>query len=235
MELASRQARLVLTARRQDRLDTLAAQVHDLGGEAFVVAGDITAPEVRERVVETASAALGGLDILINNAGVGGIGTFASAPSTRLRHLMEVNFFAAAELMRMSLPSLRASQDGLVVNVGSVLGHCAVPMKSEYCASKFALHGLNDALRMEFAKEGVDVLMISPSTTKSEFFQKAITSEGTAASNSAAMSSTRVASYIVRAMIRRRREVILSPGGKLLVWADRLCPSLLSRLLMRWG
>jgi short-subunit dehydrogenase len=86
---------------------------------------------------------------------------------------MEVNFFAPAEFIREALPLLQHGKQPIVMNVSSVLGHRAVPEKSEYCASKFALHGLSDALRAEFVKRGIDVLLVSPSTTASEFFDVA--------------------------------------------------------------
>src|SRR6185503_10392011 len=95
------------------------------------------------------------------------------ADEARLRQVFEVNLFAPAEFIREALPALRTGTTPIVVNVGSVLGHRAVPEKSEYCASKFALHGLTDALRSELAASQVDVLLVSPSTTESEFFERA--------------------------------------------------------------
>ena len=91
---------------------------------------------------------------------------------------MEVNFFAPAELIRAALPLLRAGRRPLIVNIGSVLGHVAVPHKSEYCASKFALHGLSDALRAELSREGIDLLLVSPSTTESEFADHVVETDG---------------------------------------------------------
>jgi len=235
LRLSKSRARLLLTARRRERLDLLTTQIHQQGGEAHFYPGDITNPELRRELLAVSKHKLGGLDILINNAGVGGIGTFSSADEARLRQIMEVNFFAPAELIRSALPMLCESEDGLVVNVGSVLGHCAVPKKSEYCASKFALHGLTDSLRMELAEKRVDVLLVSPSTTSSEFFDQALRSEGDAARNDTSMTPATVARHIVCAMQQRRREVILSFGGKLLVWADRLAPGLMNRLLRVYG
>lgn len=235
LALAAKGAQLLLTARRETRLVEVIAEIKRQGGAASYFAGDITEEGVRDRLVSLATQQLGGLDVLINNAGIGGVGTFASATAPRLRQIMEVNFFAPAELIRACLHLLRRSEDALVVNVGSVLGHCAVPKKSEYCASKFALHGLSDALRIELLDEGIDVLLVSPSTTKSEFFDHALRSCGKAASSRRSMTPQQVAQQVVRAMERRRREVILSPGGKALVLADRLFPTTLSRILHRFG
>ena len=233
LQLARQNTTLLLTARRKELLTQLRAEVETQGSRAVVIAGDITDPSTRERIERIAREE--GLDVLINNAGIGGLGTFASADESRLRQIMEVNFFAPVELIRCLLPSLRDSQDGVIVNIGSVLGHFAVPKKSEYCASKFAMHGFTDALRLELAAEGIDVLLVSPSTTSSQFFDVAMRSEGEPAANQNAMSPEEVARQTVRCIENRRREVILSVGGKLLVAANRLFPGWLSQLLQRFG
>src|SRR5687768_9295654 len=157
-ELARRRVRLVLTARREDRLRELEREVAALGSEAVSVPGDITDDSLRRRLVETARDRFGGLDILVNNAGMGLYGPFQEADSSRLRQTFDVNFFAPVELIRTSLPLLKQGRAPIIVNVSSVLGHFAMPEKSEYCASKFALHGFSDALRMDLVVDGIDVL-----------------------------------------------------------------------------
>lgn len=229
-------ARAVVTARRAERLQQLAEQIVAAGGSARAVAGDITDPEFRQQVLDTAVQHYGGLDVLVNNAGLGAIGPFKTAEPRRLRSVMEVNFFAPVELTRFALPLLQQGNRPLVVNIGSVLGHRAVPGKSEYCASKFAIHGFSDALRAELAPLGVDVLLVSPSTTQSEFFHRALDNQGPPARIGARpMPACVVARKTVRAMRRGQHEIILSPGGKLLVWLDRLCPPLANRLTARFG
>jgi short-subunit dehydrogenase len=239
--LIERGASVVAMARRRERLDELAAELQ-VGERLVCVAGDVTEPDDRAAALAGCTERFGGLDCLVNNAGIGGLGPFAEAGPDRLRRIMEVNLFAAAEFTREALPLLRGGRAPLIVNVGSVLGHVAVPGKSEYCASKFALHGLSDALRIELAREGIDVLLVSPSTTSSEFFERAEEKSGQSAGDKqrstrtrGAMSPEAVARQIVSAMQRGRREIILSAGGKLLVWLDRLCPPLTSWILKRWG
>jgi short-subunit dehydrogenase len=123
-----------------------------------------------------------------------------------------------------------------VVNVSSVLGHRGVPLKSEYCASKFALHGLSDAVRAELAREKIDVLIVSPSTTATEFFDHALDNPGQEMwVNKQASSSEYVARCAVRAMERGRHEIILTARGKFLVWLDRLCPPLANWLVAKYG
>ncbi|MCL4206947.1 MAG: SDR family NAD(P)-dependent oxidoreductase [Pirellulaceae bacterium] len=235
-QLAAAGANLVVTARRRVALDSLVDENRSLSGRMIAIEGDITDARHRERLLAAAHDDLGGLDLLVNNAGVGAIGPFTEAAPERLRRVMEVNFFAPVELIRESLPLLRAGRTPLIVNVSSVLGHRAVPRKSEYCASKFALHGFSDALRAELGADGIDVLLVSPSTTRTEFFDNVLeNANGSTASLSAAASAASVAKQTVRAIRRGRHEIILTPGGKLLVWLDRLCPTLADWLVARYS
>ena len=230
-------ARLLLTARREERLHELAGRLRQRGGKCDVVAGDITDAQHREAMVTFVEQRFQGqLDGLINNAGIGALGPFAEASSERLRQVMEVNFFAPVELTRCLLPMLRQGRDPIVVNISSVLGHRAVPGKSEYCASKFAIHGISDSLRAEWQKAGVDVLLVSPSTTSSEFFSNVIEQHPDSPKQQArAMSPATVARHTLKAIRKGKHEVILSAGGKFLVWIDRLCPPLADRLVARYG
>jgi short-subunit dehydrogenase len=240
LQLVRSGAKVLAVARREERLAKLLAAAGTDRLKSLV--GDVTDAVVRRRALELAEAEFGGLDALVNNAGKGGPGPFAEASPARLRELMEVNFFAPAEFVREALPWLRKGRAPIVVNIGSVLGHRAVPNKSEYCASKFALHGLNDALRIELQREGIDVLLVSPSTTASEFFEAAERSRGGDGPTEApppvrrrAMTPEKVAARTIAAMRSGRREIILSAGGKALVWLDRLCPPFADWVLTRWG
>lgn len=233
VELIRQGAKVVALARRAERLRELADEVQ--AGERFCWhAGDVTSREDRAATLQRAEREFGGLDALVNNAGIGALGRFDQADESRLRRVMEVNFFAPAEFIREALPRLQQGQQPIVVNVGSVLGHRAVPEKSEYCASKFALHGLSDSLRAELAKSGVDVLLVSPSTTTSEFFEVADGAASQPPGRLGAMRAETVARRTVAAIAAGRHEIILSAGGNLLVWLDRLCPPLANWLVARW-
>lgn len=237
LELARQGGDVLITARREERLREVAKEIESLGRRAIVVAGDITSSAHRAKLIESAQREFGGLDILVNNAGVGALGPFAEASEERLRQVMEVNFFAPLELIRVAMPLLRNGNRPLITNVCSVLGHRGVPKKSEYCASKFALHGFSDALRAELAKERIDVLLVSPSTTESEFFDRVIEQHGPPPTWTKGyfMPAKTVARRAVRAMRRGRHEIILSAGGKLLVWLDRLSPPLVNWLVAKFG
>lgn len=241
-ELASCGVRVIATARRRERLEELRDQCRGFPGDLFIVPGDVTDPALRQSLLEAARDLYGGLDLLVNNAGLGGLGPFAEADEKRLREIFETNFFAPLELIRAALPMLAVGRSPMVVNIGSVLGHFAVPNKSEYCASKFALHGFSDSLRAELRKDGIGVLLVSPSTTTSEFFDSARSGAGPKsvrsrlkALRSKGMSAETVAGRTVRAIRGRRGEVILSLGGKLGVWADRLAPTWFNRLMAKYA
>ena len=234
LELIRRGAKVVAFARRADRLEALKAAASN-SANLHCLTGDVTKREDRAAALEMAQREFGGLDALVNNAGVGALGRFDQADEARLRHIMEVNLFAPAEFIRDALPTLRAGTKPIIVNVSSVLGHRAVPEKSEYCASKFALHGLTDALRTELATNGIDVQLVSPSTTVSEFFERASGGASRPQGRFGAMSAEAVARLMVAAMTSGRREIILSLSGKLLVWIDRLCPPLADWIVARWA
>lgn len=227
--------RVIAVARRAERLQSLA------GSDASVtqsllkpIAGDITDPATHDRIASEVTEQGGSLDLLVNNAGVGAIGTFEDASSERLRQVFEVNFFAPVELTRRLLPQLKSAPNSVICNVSSVLGHRAVADKSEYCASKFAMHGWSDSLRAELARTSVQVTLVSPSTTRSEFFDSLVeTPEGTSSKSFGSWSPERVAKATLRAIERRQDEAILSLGGKLLVFGDRLWPTLMNRILRR--
>jgi short-subunit dehydrogenase len=228
---------IVVTARREDRLIRLGEELHATSSQATdsstryrYVAGDVTDPAVRENVLRVAAElGQGRLDLLVNNAGIGAIGPFESASEERLRRIMEVNFFAPVELVRAALPMLHRGRGPVICNIGSVLGHRGVPDKSEYCASKFALHGWSDSLRAELHPSGIAVTLVSPSTTSSEFFDSVIETDTAAVSKSiGSWTPERVARATFAAILARRSEVILSLGGKALVYADRIAPPLIN-------
>jgi short-subunit dehydrogenase len=240
LQLVAQGAKVLGIARRRDRLEELHCEIKALPSLvrpdlfSFQVA-DITNPIDRAEVIAKYESRDGCLDILINNAGSGAIGPFAASDEARLRQVMEVNFFAPVELTRLALPLLRRGHRPIIVNVSSVLGHRAVPQKSEYCASKFALHGFSDALRAELVDDKIDVLLVSPSTTQTEFFDKAAGNTQKPHGRFGAKSPAYVARATLRAIRAGRHEVILSTGGRFLVWLDRLCPPLADRLVAWWG
>jgi short-subunit dehydrogenase len=234
-ELARNGAGVVVVARREDRLRELVAQISPLGTPIEMVAGDITDPAIRQQALDAALSKLGGLDILVNNAGVGATGFFENAAPERLRRLMEVNFFSLVEMTRLALPVLKQGVHPIVVNVSSILGHRGVPYNSEYSASKFAVQGFSESIRAEFTKLGIDVLVVSPGTTETEFFDRVI--DNTAEPNwpkHKPITAAEVARQTVEAIRQGRHEIIPYRWGRLLCRLNRLSPRFVDWLMTRY-
>jgi short-subunit dehydrogenase len=236
IELGARGARLVLGARRQEKLCQLAQELAAAGTQVEHVSGDITEPATRQALLQRAVAGFGGLDVLINNAGVGAIGRFEHAAPQRLRRVMEVNFFALVEMTRAALPVLEQGTKPMVVNIGSIVGRRAVPRNSEYCASKFAVQGFSQSLRAELAPRGIDLLVVSPGTTQTEFFDSVIQQHGEVPwPQQPGVPAAVVARRTVRAICQGRHEIIPNGRARLLDWLNRLSPRLVDALLARYG
>jgi short-subunit dehydrogenase len=236
VELARQGSKVVLLARREDALAAVAEEIRKAGGAAECVAGDVTDPAVRRAALDRATEKFGGLDGLVNNAGIGATGRFDMAQPERLRKIFEVNFFAAAEFTREALPLLRHGRRPIVVNIASVLGHRGAPQMSEYSASKFALRGLSQALRTELRPVGIDLLVVSPGTTETEFFGNVVDGDGkTRWPRWGAVSSAAVARATVRAMRHKRHEIIPNLPGWFLTFVNRLFPRLIDEAMTRYG
>ncbi len=236
IELGRHGADVVVVARSADKLEKLAAAFADLPGRCEVFVGDVTDDGVRHAAVRRAVEVFGGLDILINNAGIGALGPFETSTVERLRKIMEVNFFAAAEMIRVALPTLKHGRRPMIVNVASILGHVGIPQSSEYCASKFALRALSQSLRAEQYKHGVDVLVVSPGSTETEFFDHAIEMAAHPPwLESKRTSPAKVARETVAAIAAGKREIIPNFRGWLMCLMQRLSPGLVDLALRRYG
>jgi short-subunit dehydrogenase len=237
-EFAARGARLVLNARRSEELGAVADELRSGGCEVETVLGDVTGPEVRQEMLRRADARFGGLDILVNNAGVGAFGRFEEADASRLRAIMEVDFFAAVELIRASLPILRRGTKPLVVNVSSILGQRAIPLAAEYCAAKFALRGLSESLRAELAPAGVGVLVVCPGTTETGFFDNVLEMKSKLPWRKPGTRGTTpeyVAKQTAWAVEHDKAEIVPSRSGRLLLLANRLFPRIVDAAMRRYG
>lgn len=236
VELARAGVDCVLLARRPDRLAHVQQQITALGRRALAVAGDVTDPMVRRQALDVVQIEFGGLDILVNNAGIAAHGRFADADPGRLRPIMEVNFFAPVELIRESLPLLKAGSQPIVVNIGSILGRRGCPHKSEYSASKFALHGFSEAVRPEFARLGIDLLVVAAGPTATEHFDNLLEDLGELPwGNPPRCPPRQVAQQIVHAIERNKCEIVTGWRGWFWVVLNRISPRLVNRVMNRYG
>src|SRR5437773_8473354 len=233
-DAAKRGALLALVARSADKLEELARSLTARGATAIAVPGDITSAEDRQRVLRTVVSCFGGLDVLINNAGVAGWGHFASSSEQLLRQIMEVNFFAPAELIRLAIPHLARGREPAIVNVASMCGRRGLPAWSEYSASKFALVGLSESLRAELARLAIDVIVILPGLTRSDLGRHLLKNTGRLEIRfDQGMPPEDAARGIVRALLQGRAETVLGSDAKWMLRLNRWVPRLLDRLIAR--
>jgi short-subunit dehydrogenase len=234
-QLALEGARLALASRNEDRLKELADSLHGAGAAgAIVLPADLSRDEDRRRLIDEANQHLGGIDVLINNAGIGSWAHFADASEDVLRQIMEVNFFAPADLIRLAIPVLMHGQQPAVVNVSSMCGRKGMPAWSEYSASKHALCGLTEALRGELARFDIDVLLIIPGLTKSELSSHLLKSEGRYPIDySKAMEPRDVAQTIVWALKKNKTETVVGRDARWLLRFNRWFPRLTDWLIAR--
>jgi short-subunit dehydrogenase len=231
---AKKGMRVLAAARSEQLLRELQAEVRPGDGALEIVHADVTSPADRHRMVEAAVAYFGGLDVLVNNAGIGATGHFFEASPERLRKIMEVNFFGVAETTRAFLPLLRRGNRPAILNVSSIAGKRGLPARSEYSASKFAVQGFSEALRAEVAKDGIDVLVVCPGLTQTNFSQNMLEQKAVLQfDHLRGMTSEQVAEAILRALARGRNEVSLTLQGRLIAWVSRFFPRLADRIARR--
>lgn len=233
-EAAFRGARVALTARSADKLDDLVGTLTGRGAEAIAVPGDVSSEEDRQRLVQTVTDRFGGLDVLINNAGVASWAHFAESTEDVLRQIMEVNFFAPAELIRLAIPVLTQGQQPAIVNISSMCGRRAMPAWPEYSASKYALCGLTEALRGEMVRFGIDVLLVLPGLTRSGMPGHLLLSKGREKIDfSAGMPPEDVARGILQALEKNRTETVLGKEARWMLRVNQCFPRLVDRLISR--
>jgi short-subunit dehydrogenase len=227
-------ARLAIVARSgtslQEVADSLAAQ----GASVTAIAADVTREADRGRILTTALEHLGGLDVLINNAGVGSFGHFSSSSEEVLRQVMEVNFFAPAELIRLAVPVLTQGRQPAIVNVASMCGRRGLPAWSEYSASKFALCALTEALRGEMVRFHIDVLLVLPGLTRTDMGSRLLRKAGRMKIEfTDGMSPDLVAAKVLQALQKNRTETVVGREARWLLLLNCFLPRLLDRLLAR--
>ena len=230
-ERAAREgAKVMMAARSIETLQQLAEQLRSEGADVAAVGADVTREEDRQRMIRETLARFGGLDVLVNNAGVGSRGLFENSTPDVLRRIMEVNFFALAETTRAALPALAQGNRPMIVNISSVAGRRGIPIRAEYSASKFAVSALSEVLRAELAMHGIDVLLVCPGFVATNFVENLV-SDTTVRGQSGQRRSKgweppRAADAILRAIARGKRELVFPAGIRILLWVNRLFPRL---------
>ena len=213
-------------ANRKDA-DALAAELRQLESKptVHVLAADVRDAAQVEALMKQVKDTCGGLDVLVNNAGIGATGHFMDSEPEVLRQIFETNFFALTETTRVVLPRLKQGRTPAIVNISSVVGKRALPARSLYSASKFAVMGFSEAIRAELAKDGIDVLVVSPGLTQTNFSKNKLEQKARMQmDHMRGMTSEEVASATLRAIERGSLDTTLTFKGKLLVLVNRFAP-----------
>jgi short-subunit dehydrogenase len=233
-QAVARGARVALAARSADKLEALAQALGRGPNDVLAAPADVTNESERERLLQTVAERFGGLDVLVNNAGVASFGHFADSSEEILRQIMEVNFFAPVELIRRAIPLLRKGRQPAIVNVSSMCGRRGLPAWPEYSASKYALCGMTEALRGEMARFDIDVLLILPGLTRSDLGRNLLRNEGKMKIRfDEGMPPETVANGILGALENNRTETVLGREAVWMLRVQRYCPRLLDWLIGR--
>jgi len=238
-EFSRQGADVALLARRRDRLIALAGEIEARGRRALVMVGDVTLDGDLERAVAETQAGLGRLDVVVANAGFGVVGPVEHLALDDYRRQFETNVFGVLRTVQASIGPLRAARGRLAI-IGSVAGHIATPGSSPYAMSKFAVRALAESLGHELARSGVSVTLVTPGFVASEI--RRVDNAGVLRTEASepmpawlVMPAERAARQIVRAIARRRREVVVTAHGKLAVFLQRHAPWLVAAGIRRGG
>ena len=231
-------ARVVMAARSLEKMQALASEVSSDPDRVLCVRTDVSVEADCRNLVEKTVERFGGIDILVNNAGVSMRAMFKDLDLKVIRTLMEVNFWGTVYCTKYALPWLLKAK-GSVVGIVSIAGFSALPARTGYSASKYAIRGFLDTLRMEHLKDGLNVLVYAPGYTSSMVRRNALTADGSAQGEtpldeSRLMSAEEVAYKLAKALYRRRSQVTLSFLGKLTIFSHRVFPRFTDRMTYRY-
>jgi short-subunit dehydrogenase len=234
-EAASRGARLVLAARGEDALDELVTEIAARGGMALPVTADVAKESELQAVADAAIERFGGFDTWINNAGVSIYGRVLEVDMEDHRQLFETNYWGVVHGSRIAAAHLR-TRGGAIINIGSVLSDRAIPLQGTYCASKHAVKGYTDALRMELEDEGapISVTLIKPSAIETPYKDHAKNYLAVEPQNPPPVYAPEVvATAILHAASHPERDVFVGGGGKVISLAGENAPRMTDTLMRK--
>jgi len=227
-EFAHNGCRVMLAARSAEKLHSLESELREKGLEASYCVTDVTLEEDCRRLIETTVAKYGTVHILINNAGISMRAMFTDVDLSVLKRLMDVNFWGTVYCTKYALPYLLENK-GSVVGVSSVAGFHGLPGRTGYSASKFAMHGFLETIRIENLKEKLHVMIIAPGFTTSEVRKHALTANGTEQGTSPReeenmMTPEHVARWVLKGIKKKKRNKILTWEGRFTALLQRIIP-----------
>ncbi len=236
-QFAEKGSNIVIAARSADKLESFALTLRNkYGVKVLCVTTDVSKQEDCKNLIDKTVATFGGIDVLINNAGISMRALFEDLDIAVLEQLMQVNFWGAVYCTRYAIEHLLKSK-GTVVGVSSIAGYRGLPARTGYSASKFALQGFLEALRPEVMDRGVNVLIACPGFTASNIRKVALTADGTSQGETPRaedkmMTSEACAAHIYQALVKRKRTIVLTTQGKLTVFLNKWFPAFMDRMVL---
>lgn len=235
-EFAAQGFRVILSARRLDRLETLATEIIAAGGVALPVATDQAELSQIDHLIQTSLAELGQIDVLFNNAGFGRLNWLENLdPLEDIEGQIRVNLLGVLQTTRAVLPHMIAQRRGHIINMASMSGFVGMPTYSIYSASKFALRGFTEALRREVGVFGIHVCGIYPGGVETEFSRHLgyKRKTGLTTPRRFRLSPEQVARVVVGVVRRPRRTVIIPAPMRLVAWFNFVFPGVVDWLVER--
>lgn len=231
---ASMGAKVVLGARHADKLEALCRRIEQRGGKAAWCVTDVTRKEDCMRLIDTAVEHFGGIDVMICNAGISMRALFDDVGLDVLHRLMDVNFWGTVYCTKYALPYLQKSH-GSLVGISSVAGIHGLPGRTGYSASKFAMTGFLETIRIENLKKGLHVMVACPGFTASNVRFSALTADGsqqgaTPRKEEKMMTAEEVARIVARGIARRKRLCLMEIEGRATNFVKKFAPGLVDRL-----
>lgn len=228
-----RGAKVAVCGRNLEKLQSSFAQNENL----FCFQADVSREEDCKAFVQAVAQKWGGVDVLINNAGISMRALFEDADLKVIRELMDINFWGAVYCSKFALPYIMKSK-GVIAGISSIAGYRGLPGRTGYSASKFAMQGFLEALRTEMLHTGVHVMWVSPGFTSSNIRNVARTADGTSQAETPLdegklMSSEECASIVLDGVENRKRTVVMTSQGKLAVWLNKLLPSFADKMVYK--
>ena len=229
-------AKIATCGRNQDKLYNL--QVQYSNQMLHTIVADVSRYDDCKNFINSTIDTYGGIDILINNAGISMRALLQDAEVDVIRKVMDINFFGTVYCTKLALNSI-IERKGIIVGVSSIAGYRGLPGRSGYSASKFAVNGWLEAIRTELLNTGVNVMWVCPGFTRSNIRNAALNNKGQAQGESPLnerdlMSSQECANHIIKAIAKKKRTKVLSFSGKQTVFMNKFFPSLTDKLVRRF-
>jgi len=228
-------AKIVITGRRLDALQQVSDALTSQGIDNLAIVADVSVETDNEKVVQQTLDRYGKIDVLINNAGITMRAMFEEVDLSVIRQVMDINFYGTVYATKYALPHILKTK-GSIIGISSIAGYRGLPVRCGYSASKFAMQGFLEALRTELLHKEVHVMVACPGFTTSNIRNSALVKDGsvggeTVRDEDKMMSAEEVAQHILKATVRRKRDLILTGQGKITVFLNKWFPSLMDKIV----